>query len=276
MVHATYQLNELERVLKDSHPAEKIRVWIKLDTGMRRLGLTRDGCLEAFQKLHNHPQIEKLMLMSHLACAADIEGAGAEMTRSQIEQFNAVRLEIAEIIKQKPLASLAASAGIFDLPEIHYQAVRPGIMLYGGSPFAGKTGVDLGLQPVMTLCSRLIAVKDLATGDSIGYGATFRCDTETRVGIVSIGYGDGYPRAARNGTPVLIRKNGNVIRARVIGRVSMDMITIDLTGLEEIDVGDEIVLWGDGLSADEVANYSDTISYELFCKVTNRVEFIYS
>ncbi|HJO12257.1 MAG TPA: alanine racemase, partial [Gammaproteobacteria bacterium] len=275
VVQARYQLSELVKALDDLTPTDKIRIWVKLDTGMHRLGLTQADCLEVFQKLHDHPAIEKLILMSHLACADDTEGPGAEMTRGQIEQFNKALLEIAGLINAVPQASLAASAGIITWPETHYQTVRPGIMLYGGSPFAGKTGNDLGLQAVMTLYSRLIAVKDLAAGDSIGYGATFTCDTKTQVGVVSIGYGDGYPRSARNGTPVLIRKKDRVIRTRMIGRVSMDMITIDLTDLEEVDVGDEIILWGDGLAADEVADYCDTLSYELFCRVTDRVEFIY-
>jgi alanine racemase len=275
VVHAKQQLNELEKALGDAPDVGRVRIWVKLDTGMHRLGLTKGECLNVFQKLHNHPAIEKLILMSHLACADESEGAGSKMTRGQIEQFDKVRLDIAELINELPHASLAASAGILGLPEAHYETVRPGIMLYGGSPVAGKTGSELSLLPVMTLCSRLIAVKNLAVGDSIGYGATFTCDNETRVGVVSIGYGDGYPRAARNGTPVLIRKNGNVVRTRLIGRVSMDMITIDLTGLEEIDVGDEVILWGDGLSADEVATNCDTISYELFCQVTDRVARLY-
>lgn len=275
VVHAKYQLNGLEKVLGDAPDVDRVRIWVKLDTGMHRLGLTEDECLNVFQKLHNHPSIEKLILMSHLACADESEGAAAKMTRGQIEQFHKVRFEIAELVNELPHASLVASAGILSLTETHYEAVRPGIMLYGGSPFAGKTGSELSLLPVMTLCSRLVAVKDLAVGDSIGYGATFTCDNKTRIGVVSIGYGDGYPRAARNGTPVLIRKNGNVVRTRLIGRVSMDMITIDLTGLEEIGVGDEVILWGEGLPADEVARNSDTIAYELFCQVTDRVERIY-
>ena len=140
---------------------------------------------------------------------------------------------------------------------------------------ANASGEELGLQPVMTLSSRLIAIRDLKAGDAIGYSATYVCDRDTRVGTVSIGYGDGYPRSAENGTPVLLKTAKGLTRTRLIGRVSMDMITIDLTGIDDVAIDDEVVLWGEGLCADEVARYCGTIAYELFCKVTPRVQFNY-
>jgi alanine racemase len=148
-------------------------------------------------------------------------------------------------------------------------------MLYGGSPLHGQPGPALGLSPVMTLRSRLIAIRQVAAGDAIGYGATHVCDAPTTVGVVSIGYGDGYPRSAANGTPVLIRSGGGLRRSRLLGRVSMDIITVDLGDFPEAEVGDEVVLWGEGLPADEVAEFAGTISYELFCKVTRRVSLEY-
>ena len=149
-------------------------------------------------------------------------------------------------------------------------------MLYGSSPLAQQTGEELGLYPVMTLSSRIIAINEVAAGEAIGYNATYICEKDTRVGTVSIGYGDGYPRSAVNGTPVLVKTETQVFRTQIIGRVSMDMITIDLSGIDDVQINDEVILWGEGLCADEVAKYANTISYELFCKVTKRVPFIYN
>jgi alanine racemase len=149
-------------------------------------------------------------------------------------------------------------------------------MLYGGSPFTNRTAQEIGLLPVMTLRAKIIAINNVEAGGTIGYGATHRCKQYTRVGIVSIGYADGYPRSAKNGTPVLVNSKLGPRRAGLLGRVSMDTIAIDLTGLDTVKIDDDVVLWGEGLSADEVAHYADTISYELFCKVTKRVEFVYT
>jgi alanine racemase len=170
---------------------------------------------------------------------------------------------------------MAASAGILGLPATHYDIVRPGIMLYGASPLTTATGEELGLLPVMTLYSRLIAINAVAAGASIGYGATYTCDRDTRVGVVAIGYADGYPRSAINGTAVLIQTQAGSVRTRLIGQVSMDMITVDISGVDSVQLGDEVVLWGVGLCADEVAKQAQTISYELFCKLTARVDFEY-
>jgi alanine racemase len=162
--------------------------------------------------------------------------------------------------------SLCNSAGILAWPAAHGDWVRPGIMLYGSSPFADQTAESLGLRPVMTLSSRLIAVRPLKAGEPVGYGATWSTSVDTRIGVVGIGYGDGYPRHAPSGTPVLV--NGQ--RVPLVGRVSMDMITVDLGSLPA-EPGDPCVLWGAGLPADEVAAHAGTLSYELFCKVTARV-----
>ena len=161
------------------------------------------------------------------------------------------------------------------MPRAHRDYVRPGVMLYGSSPLAKRDGQDLGLHSVMTLSSRLISINKVLAGEAIGYNATFICDRDTRVGTVSIGYGDGYPRSAGNGTPVLVKTSSRVIRTQVIGRVSMDMITIDLSEIYDAQIDDEVVLWGGELGADEVAASADTIAYELFCKVTRRVPLTY-
>ena len=163
--------------------------------------------------------------------------------------------------------SLANSAGILAFAESHFDWVRPGIMLYGSSPFAHRSAESLGLQPVMTLESELIAVHDRHKGDAIGYGGDYVCPADMRIGVVAGGYGDGYPRHAPAGTPVLV----NGVRAPRIGRVSMDMITVDLRPIPDARVGSPVVLWGEGLPADEIASRAGTIAYELFCNVNARV-----
>ena len=165
--------------------------------------------------------------------------------------------------------SLANSAAIIAFPDAHYDWVRPGIMLYGISPLADTTASELDLQPVMTLKSRLIAVNHLLQGDPVGYGATWQCPEDMPVGVVGFGYGDGYPRHVPSGTPVLV--NGQ--RVPIVGRVSMDLITVDLRTLPAAQVGDEVILWGEGLPIEEIAAAAETIAYELVCRLTSRVTF---
>jgi alanine racemase len=183
--------------------------------------------------------------------------------------------------------SLANSAALLRFPESQADWVRPGIMLYGASPFPARQSADtLGLRPVMTLASELIAVRDIAAGDRVGYGGTFVAEQPMRIGIVACGYADGYPRHAPTGTPVLV--DGQ--RTRTLGRVSMDKLCVDLTGIKKIPeatqsagmaetaatpaIGTKVTLWGDGLPADEVATAAGTVAYELFCAVTARVPVI--
>tara|TARA_B110000971_G_scaffold101977_1_gene104877 strand:- start:573 stop:1022 length:450 start_codon:yes stop_codon:yes gene_type:complete len=147
-------------------------------------------------------------------------------------------------------------------------------MLYGSSPLARENGLEVGLRPVMTLSSRLIAINDVKAGETLGYGASYTCSTDTRIGVVSVGYGDGYPRSASSETPVVVKTATGDFKSHVAGRVSMDMITIDL-GDSDANINDEVVLWGKGLCADDVAKSVDTIAYELFCKVTDRVNCYY-
>jgi alanine racemase len=162
---------------------------------------------------------------------------------------------------------MANSAGIMAWPESVTDWIRPGIMLYGVSPFPEKTGYDMGLKPVMSLYSRLIAVNSVAQGDAVGYGCSWLSDRESIIGVVAIGYGDGYPRHINAGAAVLI--NGQ--KAPLVGRVSMDMITVDLTEVSCAKIGDQVTLWGEGLPIEEVAKCADTIPYTLLCGVTQRV-----
>jgi alanine racemase len=275
VIHATYQMESIERVLADDVLGHKRKFWVKYNTGMNRLGMNSEDSRQSFLRLKGIPGTE-LVLMSHFACADDPDNAAfTAITEKQLAALIKLRGELVNKTRSDVECSLAASAGILQWPNSHLDYVRPGVMLYGSSPMANANGEDLGLQPVMTLSSRLISIRDLKAGDAIGYSATYVCDRDTRVGTVSIGYGDGYPRAAENGTPVLLKTANGLTRTQLIGRVSMDMITIDLTGIEGVAINDEVVLWGEGLCADEVAKYCGTIAYELFCKVTPRVEFNY-
>ena len=276
MIHSMCQFEEIDKYLQARILSGAGRVWVKFNSGMNRLGLDKEQALRVYGDLHRHPETE-VVLMSHLASADDTENQSAvEFTQRQIAEFDSLKEQIANSTQEPVQASLAASAGILSLPQTHHQFVRPGFMLYGGSPFTNRTAQEIGLLPVMTLRAKIIAINNVEAGGTIGYGATHRCKQYTRVGIVSIGYADGYPRSAKNGTPVLVNSKLGPRRAGLLGRVSMDTIAIDLTGLDTVKIDDDAVLWGEGLSADEVAHYADTISYELFCKVTKRVEFVYT
>ena len=275
VIHSMYQFEEIDKYLQTEILTSVGRVWVKFNSGMNRLGLDKEQALRVYGDFHRRPETE-VVFMSHLACADDPESQSAvELTQRQIAEFDSLKQQIATSTQGPVQASLAASAGILSLPQTHHQFVRPGFMLYGGSPFTNRTAEEIGLLPVMTLRAKIIAINNVKAGGTIGYGATHRCRQYTRVGIVSIGYADGYPRSAKNGTPVLVNTKQGPRRAGLLGRVSMDTIAIDLTGLDTVKIADDAVLWGDGLSADEVARYADTISYELFCKVTKRVEFVY-
>lgn len=238
-------------------------VWLKLDTGMHRLGFEPGRVNEIATRLAAVPRVNSVRYMTHFSCADDLDNPD---TREQIELFNSA------VTGAGGERTLANSAGLLGWPASRADWVRPGIMLYGSSPLAGCSAESLGLQPVMTLTTRLIAVNLRKQGDAIGYGADYRCEQDMPVGVATLGYGDGYPRHAPSGTPVLI--NGK--RAALAGRVSMDMICIDLRACPEARVGDEVTLWGDGLPIDEVAAAAGTIAYELLCGVGSRVQFDYS
>ncbi|MES3040270.1 MAG: alanine racemase [Pseudomonadota bacterium] len=240
-----------------------LSVWLKLNTGMNRLGFRPAEALTVWRQLKGLSVVSRINLMTHFSRADELV---SNQTELQWGRFTAV-CDALSLQQGAPLTtSVANSAAILAWPETQSDWMRPGIALYGGSPFADQSAQSFGLQPVMTLHSRVIAVHALQAGDEVGYGATWVADAPTRIAVIAIGYGDGYPRHARNGTPVLV--NGQ--RCALVGRVSMDMITVDL-GVVPAQVGDEVVLWGEGLPVDEVAQAAGTISYELFCRLTPRV-----
>ena len=258
VVHQPSQLALLER----DGAGAPLRIWLKLDTGMHRLGFPAQAAGQAFARLRALPQVHAdIGLMTHFASSDEFGGA---QTRAQLEAFATATARLAGA------QSLANSAAILGWPEAHGQWVRAGGALYGMSVAAGRSGADFGLRPAMTLSSRLIAINRVAAGEPVGYSATWHCPEDMDVGVVAIGYGDGYPRGAKAGTPVLVRGR----RVPVIGRVSMDLMTVDLRTLPQAEVGDPVVLWGPDLPVETVAAHAGTIGYELTCSITRRVNFL--
>ena len=256
VVHNFEQIEILEK-RKLSRP---LPVWLKLDTGMHRLGFQPHQVTSAYQRLMLCSSVKKpIRLMSHFSEADDMFSS---KTLQQIACF-------------KEMTSgfdgeycMANSAAIVNWPGTHLSWIRPGILLYGATPFGDRAGVDLGFEPVMTLSSRIITVHELAKGEAIGYGSIFRCPENMRIGTIAAGYGDGYPRNTM-GAPVLV----DGVRTKSLGRVAMDMTGVDLSCIPSAKVGSKVILWGRGLPAEEVAKCSGEIAYELFCRLTARVQY---
>ena len=259
VIHSEPQVQLLEQ-----STGEAITVVVKIDSGMHRLGFDPDDVSTSVLKLEKCDCVNKpVKFMTHFSTADDKQD---DKTLHQIEAFYK---SIEEFSNNE--VSLANSAGILGWPQSYAAWNRPGIMLYGVSPFINSTASDHLLKPVMTLQSHLVSVKEIKEGEAIGYGGTYVCEKDMSVGIVAIGYGDGYPRHAKTGTPVLV--NDKI--CSLLGRVSMDMICVDLSKQPDAKVNDEVILWGDGLPVEVVAEHSDTIGYDLLCGVTKRVEFQY-
>jgi len=252
---------EQVRMLETTPLSRSLEVFLKINTGMNRLGLRPADVPAAIERLTHCDAVATLRLMTHFARADEPDGV-----KEQLATFDAACRGMTY------LRSIANSAGIVRFGEVGGDIVRPGIMLYGATPFAHDSAARLGLQPVMTLRSAIIAVQDLAAGERVGYGASYTAAHPHRIGIIACGYADGYPRHAPNGTPVQI--GGSIVR--LAGRVSMDMLTVDLTGAPEATVGTPVVLWGEGLPVDDVAAAAGTVGYELLCAVAPRVPFVVS
>jgi alanine racemase len=255
VVHAPEQLEMLD-CASSNH---RYPVWLKLDTGMNRLGFEPAVASELAHRLHTCPAVRgPANLMTHLANADDPDDL---TTAAQVRLFS-------EVVEGLPgERTIANTAGMLAWEDSVADWVRPGIGLYGVSPFSQGSGTDLGLKPVMTLVSELIAVKTVAAGSRVGYGGVWTAKDPTRIGVAAIGYGDGYSRHLGDGTPVRIGE----ATGRIVGRISMDMITIDLEDAPRARVGDEVLLWGEGLPVETLARLAGTIPYELLCGVTRRV-----
>jgi alanine racemase len=255
VIHSPWQI-----ALLDAYPGrENLDVWLKINSGMNRLGFTPAQATHAMEKLRMHRAVRQITLMTHFANADEARGIAEPL--ALFNDFAA---------SYRVSRSLASSAALLRYPQSHGDWVRPGIMLYGASPFADKRAEELGLKPAMTLNSRIIAVQQLQAGDEIGYGAQFRAEYGMKVGVVACGYADGYPRHAQSGTPVLV--DGQL--TQTLGRVSMDMLYADLSALPEAGVGSRVTLWGEGLPIEDVARACGTVSYELMCALAARVPVV--
>jgi alanine racemase len=259
VIHHERQLDWLEA---DSGEGERLRCWLKIDTGMHRLGVAPERAAEVHARLRRcrgvHPEVP---VMTHLANSDAFEDPA---TPGQLARFAPLARELDGEL------SAANSPAVLGFPDSHLDWVRVGGLLYGVSVLAGRSGADHGFVPAMTLSSKLIAINPVRRGQRIGYGGTYICPVDMPIGVVAIGYGDGYPRHAAAGTPVMIGGR----EAPIVGRVSMDLVTVDLRGLPQARIGDRVVLWGPDLPVERVAEAADTIGYELICGMTRRVEFV--
>ena len=256
VVHTTEQID----LLREAGEGAPFKVWLKLDSGMNRLGFKGAAFGAAFAALNDLPRIARPMgLFTHLASADEPESPA---TTEQLDRFD----EATRVLPGE--RSIANSAAMLSFTQAQADWVRPGLLLYGVSPFDGKIGADHGLKPAMTLQSHVISIKELEPGERVGYGGNWTASRRTRLAVAAVGYGDGYPRSLGSGSPVLI--NGE--RAALAGRVSMDMIGIDVTDLSRPPrLGDSVILWGEGLPVEEIAVWADTIPYELLCGISQRV-----
>lgn len=252
VIHNAEQL----AVLESTPPERPLDVYLKLNSGMNRLGFAGDCVEGAWQSLRRHARVRSVTLMTHFADADGPEGVAA-----QLERLDAMTRHL------PAPRCLANSAALLRHPHTRRDWVRPGIMLYGCSPFADQSAQSLGLKPAMTLASEIIGVQRLQPGERVGYGFSYEARAAMTVGVVACGYGDGYPRHAPTGTPVLVAGQ----RATTVGRVSMDLLCVDVSAIAGVRVGTPVTLWGEGLSADEVAAAAGTVSYQLLCALAARV-----
>ena len=256
VVHDAAQIDLLERA---DAAAARCALWLKIDTGMNRLGFAPREFAAVLARIRGlSPAPRELRLLTHLACANERDD---QVTRAQLERFRAATHGLDYEV------SIANSAGIFGAVPLGCHWVRPGLALYGASPFADCPADSLGLQPVMTFMSSVIAVRRVARGEAVGYGGSWVAPHDSQIAIVAAGYGDGVHRSFANGAAVLV----NGARAPLTGRVSMDMLAVDVSGLSGVRVGTPVVLWGEGLPVEEAAQHAGTIAYELLCSVSPRV-----
>ncbi len=254
--------HQQKQAIIDADLALPLTVWLGVDTGMHRLGFHSDEINEVYKTLNSSRNVSQpIVVTSHFACADDLH---SDATAKQIATFKVCAPVAA-------MQSLANSAAILAWPKAQREWQRPGYMLYGNSPFAGPQENADKLKPVMSFESAVISLRSIAAGESVGYTANWTAERDSTIATITVGYGDGYPRNASNGTPVLI----NGVRYPLVGRVSMDMITVDVTELSDVAIGDKAVLWGPELPVNEVASYCGTIGYELLTRMPGRVPRIY-
>lgn len=257
VIHAQWQIEAIEQ----AQVGKPLTLWLKLDSGMHRVGLHPSEYQQAYRRLLASGKVSKIVLMSHFARADEPE---CGRTAEQLAVFQQAREGLAAEV------SLRNSPAVLGWPQVPSDWVRPGIMLYGATPFEQAQEQAARLRPVMTLESKVISVRELPAGEPVGYGARFVSERPTRVGVVAMGYADGYPRHAPTGTPVMVDGQPT----RLIGRVSMDMLTVDLTDLPQAGLGSRVELWGKQVLASDVAMAADSIPYQIFCNL-RRVPLLY-
>ena len=256
VVHNHEQLKWLH-----SHLPNPMNIWLKINTGMGRLGFNLLEAEIVYNKLMEHKNCQKpLKIMSHFACADNVSH---QLNAQQVLNFqNFIKGKEAEL-------SMCNSAAIINFPDFRYNYIRPGIFTYGVSPIAGKIASSFGLKPVMTVKSDLISVQNFSKGTNVGYGALYQCEENMPVGIVAFGYGDGYPMTAQNGAPILVKDK----KCSIIGRVSMDMLAVDLRAYPNAKIGDEVTLWGEGLPLEHLVEYTKNIAWDILTTMQYRVKF---
>ncbi|TLG91717.1 alanine racemase [Pseudomonas edaphica] len=257
VVHSLWQLEAIEQ----ARLSKPLTIWLKLDSGMHRVGLHPKDYHEAYQRLLASGKVARIVLMSHFARADELDCVRSD---EQVAVFEAARQGLSAEV------SLRNSPSVMGWPNMSSDWVRPGIMLYGATPFGEDQAIAARLQPVMTLESKVICVRELPAGEPIGYGAKFITPKPMRVGVVAMGYADGYPRHAPTGTPVLVAGQ----RSQLLGRVSMDMLCVDLTDVPQAGLGSTVELWGKNILASDVAAAAETIPYQIFCNL-RRVPRLY-
>jgi alanine racemase len=256
VVHSAEQVDWIS-----SHRGRLLKVWLKVDTGMNRLGLSAAQLNSAIARLLVKKNVKLSGVMSHLADVDDTESV-----RRQISKFEALELPFGL------LRSLSSSGAVLRYPAAHMHWVRPGLMLYGASPFSDSSGADWGLRPAMTFHSRVISVLDIAQGEAVGYGGTFIAPSSIRVANVAGGYADGYPLSAKTGTPILV----DGLLTRTLGRISMDKMCVDVSGMSEVQIGSEVIFWGPDLPVETVARAVNSSPYELLTGISSRVQMEYA
>lgn len=257
-VHCNEQLEMLEKTVL----AKPVDVHLKMNSGMNRLGFLPEAFRAAYARLRAIPAVRRITLMMHFANADDADNSVLPM-KEQLRRFDLATEGLEEE------RSVSNSAAVLCHPDVTRDWVRPGIMLYGATPGA-KTAAQFGLQPAMSLRSEIIGIQHISAGDAVGYGSRFVADKPMMIGVVACGYADGYPRHAPNGTPIIV----NDVKTRMVGRVSMDMLTVDLTDVPGARIGSPVELWGSHLPIDEVAQAAGTLGYELMCALAPRVPIV--
>lgn len=263
VIHNRQQLTQLV----EANLCVPVTVWLKIDSGMHRLGISGNDCMAFYQQLRQLVNVKDIVLMTHLASADQPQNA------MSIRQIGYFKQSIEKTLKLYPQTkqSIANSAALMAWPQSRAEWVRPGIMLYGISPFAQVHPNEAFLVPAMTFSSKVIAIRQVNSGETVGYGNTWVAARPSVIATVAVGYGDGYPRGAKSGTPVLVNNQ----RAQLAGTVSMDMISLDVTQIDEVYIGDDVELWGKKLPVNEVAKWADTIGYELVTRMPTRARRIY-